>query len=139
MRRFRGKRKDNGKWVYGYYRYHPYYEIHLISYFEERKELADKVPNGIWREFEVDPETVGQFTDQYDKKRTEEYPEGQEIYGGDIVTSGRPTTCWKVGEVMFRSSAFRVHAFVLCQLPNCEVVGNKTENPELLEQEGVAL
>ncbi len=34
---------------------------------------------------EVIPETVGQATGLKDKKRTEEFPEGQEIYEGDIL------------------------------------------------------
>ena len=77
MRQYRGMTK-NGKWVYGWYRYHLYYEIHLISYFEERKELADKVPTGIWREWEVIPETVGQQIGRKDKSNVE-------IYERDVI------------------------------------------------------
>ena len=35
--------------------------------------------------FRVAAETVGQYTDLKDKKRTKEYPEGQEIYDSDIL------------------------------------------------------
>ena len=58
---------------------------------------------------------------------------GKEIYEGDIVTPGKPNICWKTGEVQYRNGAFRVHAFLLCQLSRCHVVGNVYENPELLE------
>jgi len=77
--KFRGKRIDNGEWVYG-------------SLDWER--LADGVEyyihtgiNG--KEFEefysVLPETIGEFTSLKDCKRTEEFPEGQEIYEGDLL------------------------------------------------------
>ncbi len=35
--------------------------------------------------YPVEPETVGQYIGLKDKKRTEEFPEGQEIYEGDIL------------------------------------------------------
>lgn len=34
--------------------------------------------------YKVDPETVSQYTGLKDKKKTKEYPDGQEIYGGDL-------------------------------------------------------
>lgn len=72
---------DSGEFVYGWYRYHSYYEIHIISYFEERKELADNVPNGVWREFEVRPSTVGQQVGRLCNSTKEE------IYENDIMLS----------------------------------------------------
>lgn len=61
---FRGKRLDNGEWVYGYYAEFSNHTKHQIF-----------VPNGC---FEVDPSTIGQFTGLTDK-------DGKRIFEGDIV------------------------------------------------------
>lgn len=71
--KFRGKRVDTGEWVYGCY----------LKKWTGTK-YKHYIHDGLL-EYEVDPETVGEFTGLYDCKRTEQYPEGQEIYEGDIV------------------------------------------------------
>ena len=64
---FRGKRIDNGEWIYGDL-FRDKDGNTYIQYWTENKE---------YRSYEVDPETVGQYTNSLDF-------DGQKIFEGDI-------------------------------------------------------
>ena len=67
---FRGKRADNGEWVYGYLIGNNVIVGEVVDFDE------DYFNTEFW--YKVDPETVGEFTGLTDKN-------GTKIFDGDIV------------------------------------------------------
>lgn len=131
---FRGKRKDNGEWVEGFYicvgeKYHYILtgKLNLTKYGAE------------FEKYSVDLKTVGQFTGLTDKNR-------KRIFEGDIINDTDDNELLVVeGETSFGFS-FRyvgddgyTSALDLglnddmMALPYAEVVGNIYDNPELVE------
>ena len=135
---FRGKRLDNGKWVYGYY-VHQYKadEIYLPEPDEDGFESRH-----------ISPETVGQYTGLKDNN-------GNRIFEGDIVDYedeapgqyeyhdslfiNRGVIKYSEGSFYFTNAvAANLQDFVYKGVLDCMVVGNIYDNPQILESEAEA-
>lgn len=129
---FKAKRKDNGKWVEGYYQKR--YDIlgneeHLIFHADSYK---------VWEYAEVAPETLCEFTGLRDKN-------GKRIWENDIVEAWSQgsraigTVKQRVDGLWIMSPAWQNHEFWELK-PNSngettvEVLGNAFDNPELLQE-----
>ena len=137
---FRGKRADNGEWVYGHLLEqntpdcHSYIVMSIIAELDNRHiEIMDFDIN------EVIPETVGQYTGLTDKN-------GKKIFEGDIVNVIYTSS---LGEEFTQITTVRYDETECCFYPmrweedcvNCDysteiteivVISNIHDNPELL-------
>ncbi len=128
--KFRGKRKDNGEEVKGWYIEHPFSDdlTKFVSCI-----IQDERP------YEVIPETVAMFTTLLDKNKKEIYGsipiDGKMSRGGDIIEWEDSDDCVtrKFQEaVTYQQGAFQTLA---CQYGLCdfEVIGNQYDDKELLK------
>lgn len=107
---FQGKRKDNGEWIYG----------DLRQWSETGMGICGR---DLKHTFPVRPETVGQFTGLTDKN-------GKRIFEGDIIKLSQSGKCY---EVKYKSGCFCIGLnWAISHEPDCEVIGNIQDNPELL-------
>lgn len=133
--KFRGKRADNGKWIYG----------DAVT-TETTEEQPSKVEIREWNRYlecpeEVIPDTIGQFTGLYDEN-------GEEIYEGDIVERFQPMPHYRngvyfdgnaiYGVVRYIDAGFYIlsdkQAYELSRNFDMWVQGNIHDNPELLNK-----
>lgn len=130
---FRGKRLDNGAWVYGCFNHIPCGRFRNDEYCIQ----TIKGNGRIGRLYDVDPDTVGQYTGLTDKN-------GKNIFDGDIVQMpfwrSKKSGLFMKGIVEFHNAAFSVlweHTEYgrnfLGYIDDLEVIGNIHDNPELLE------
>lgn len=121
---FRGKRKDNGEWVEGYY-------------LNQRESLTDKkacyiaANNGYgFNYISVIPETVGQYTGLTDKN-------GRKIFEGDIINykGALAKVIYSTENAGFYAlfSSWDTDLRALSAGKYVSVIGNIYDNPELLE------
>lgn len=127
---FRGKREDNGVWIFG-------------SFHKKIESCFIITLPIITSQSKVDPATVGQYTGLTDKN-------GKKIFEGDIVVydnSPYNAYCepiageiaWRNGSLCFKYKVWKSASYrSLCSddffAAKCEVIGNIHDNPELLEE-----
>ena len=147
---FRAKQKDNGEWIEGYYAFesnHACFKSELKYRHYIFKDIFMDWNLGGLEQYEVVPETVGQYTGLADKNC-------KRIFEGDILKIARVSD--SIGSYYFPPLDYPVNIVVkwdmcawmwetLCKdkryigFPDawchyeCEVIGNIHDNPELLK------
>ena len=126
---FRGKRADNGEWIFG-----GYAKCNNRHYILPDIDLIGK--EWVFKNVEVIPETVGQYIGLTDKN-------GTKIFEGDIMVFLKGATrhfkiAWDdMGWKMYRADGTRIRFTWECDemqyICSSEVIGNIHDNPELLE------
>ena len=124
---FRGKWKNSGEWVYG----------NLFN--PDKVDTPTQICIGTYIArtcYEIDPETVCQFTGLYDKN-------GRKIFEGDIVEGNSEyfTYTHPYGKVVYDGGQYLISFDDVLEDIEClgawandvEIIGNIYDNPELLE------
>lgn len=128
---FKGKRKDNGKWVEGYYvkKYDFLGKRHLILYVDNYVR---------WECVEIDPGTLCQFTGRCDKNENKIWENDilmahlDESYPEDATYE---TVEWgDAGWVTHEAGSADREYLDKFDLEHYEVVGNIFDNKELLQE-----
>lgn len=122
--KFRGKRTDTGEWVYGDLQH-----VQRINTKEEAEQSGRRTKPAVRiANYDVDEETIGQYTGLKDKN-------GREIYGGDTLRwlkylvqvgwcEGAFIDCHMDSNRLLSNHALNMYT----------ITGNIHENPELLTE-----
>ena len=114
---FRGKSKSTGEWVFG-------------NLFDKDTKGRTHIGTTVRRCFDIDPETVGQFTGIMDIS-------GEDLFEGDIYNMGddniRYVVVWR--NCMFIGKQIGNNSYAGLNYWESEIkkVGNIYDNPELLK------
>lgn len=151
---FRGKSVETNEWVYGSYILEKYGNTPYICYFEYGTFVNIK-------QVEVIPETVGEFTGMTDKNgikifegdivKTQPFYDrpysvtrkGKQFLGvvnlhihkfkgNEIFPEQKYNSFWQVDII---EDTKKYNHYSWSRFWNCEVVGNKFDNPELIKEE----
>ena len=122
--KFRGKRRDNHKWLYG-----DLFRADMITFKGKERQWFIKYISG---DHQVIPESVGEFTGLKDKKR-------KDIYEGDIIENYalKDLVIFEKGIFTTEGSAedkFGVKQPLVVH-DEIEVISNIYEHPELLKED----
>lgn len=121
---FRGKR-DNGKWVKGFYAKLGGYHFIFSGRFLHRYGTPER--------WEVAPATVGQFSDEVDKKANK-ICEGDRLamFVNDARLPGYEEVQFMYGSFWLRHRHMPLYEWLLRDGHDAEIIGNIHDNPELL-------
>jgi len=137
--KFRGKNRTTGEWVYGYY----YVEaIDNEGHFDHCS-FIKQIYGDHYKDFKVDPKTVGQFTGLLDKKKVE-------IYDGDLIECDGMSyeVFWDISKCCFavetdakeecnRKESDGYFQLTEDDLEFLEVIGNIFDDKNLIKQQNL--
>lgn len=129
---FRGKRVDNGEWIYGFITIKTRNGDGIgIKYDNPKYFINYETWDEGFYNCEVIPETLGQFTGKLDKN-------GKKIFEDDIVKyiigikGYKSTYNTHTSPVKFKDCKF--YPFTSSDIIETEIIGNIHDNPELLSE-----
>lgn len=126
---FRGKTKNKHReWIIGLIGKIRNLDDEIEYYITEDPEIEN-----IWLERQIDPSTLGQYTGLTDKN-------GRKVFEGDIVMFGFSPCVVKYDltnsrYMFYDRGIYLKNGFNVDTMKTKEVVGNITDNPELLDGE----